>query len=75
MEFLGGASVRLPFSLLSFVAFLEFKISNNFKQNVDEKQSKQPKFHRKKCWKSGGIGRDVFFTLKRSLEILIVSDQ
>jgi len=28
-------------------AFVKFKISNNFKQNIDETHSKQPKIHRK----------------------------
>jgi hypothetical protein len=28
-------------------AFVKFKISNNFKQNLDETHSKQPKIHRK----------------------------
>jgi hypothetical protein len=28
-------------------AFAKFKISNNFKQNIDETQTKQPKIHRK----------------------------
>ncbi len=28
-------------------AFVKFKISNNFKQNIDETDLKQPKIHRK----------------------------
>jgi hypothetical protein len=28
-------------------AFVKFKIGNNFKQNIDETHSKQPKIHRK----------------------------
>jgi hypothetical protein len=27
--------------------FVKFKISNNFKQNIDETDSKQPEIHRK----------------------------
>jgi hypothetical protein len=29
------------------MAFVKFKISNNFKQNIDETDLKQPKIHRK----------------------------
>jgi hypothetical protein len=29
------------------IAFVNFKISNNFKQKIDETHSKQPKIHRK----------------------------
>jgi hypothetical protein len=28
-------------------AFVKFKINNNFKQNIDETHSEQPKIHRK----------------------------
>jgi hypothetical protein len=33
--------------MLLKVAFVKFKISNNFKRNIDETHSKQPKIHRK----------------------------
>jgi hypothetical protein len=37
----------LPKVVFDKTAFVKFKISNNFKQNIDETHSKQPKTHRK----------------------------
>jgi hypothetical protein len=37
----------LPKVVIGKTAFVKFKISNNFKQNIDETDSKQPKNHRK----------------------------
>jgi hypothetical protein len=37
----------LPKVTLDKIAFVKFKISNGLKQNIDERDSKQPKIHRK----------------------------
>jgi hypothetical protein len=37
----------LPKTVFDKTAFVKFKISTTFKQNIDEKDSKQPKLHRK----------------------------
>jgi hypothetical protein len=37
----------LPKVIFDKIAFVKFKISNNLKQNIDERDSKQPKIHRK----------------------------
>ncbi len=37
----------LPKLVFKITAFVKFKISNNFKQNIDETDSKQAKIHKK----------------------------
>jgi hypothetical protein len=37
----------LPMVVFDETVFVKFKISNNFKQNIDERASKQPKIPRK----------------------------
>ncbi len=36
-----------PIVVFDETVFVKFKISNNFKQNIDERASKQPKIHMK----------------------------
>ncbi len=36
-----------PLVIFSKTVFAKFKINNNFKQNIDETDSKQPKTHKK----------------------------
>ncbi len=40
------ATNMLPKVVFDKTAFVKFKISNNFKQNIDETDSKQKKIHR-----------------------------
>ncbi len=52
MDFFGAQDTTHDTKMLLKVvfdktAFVKFKISNNFKQNIDETRSKQPKIHRK----------------------------
>ncbi len=52
MDFFGAQDTILWFKYASKVAldksaFVKFKISNNFKQNIDESDLNQPKIHRK----------------------------
>jgi hypothetical protein len=52
MDFFGAQNTNYGTKVLLKVifnktAFVKFKISNNFKQNIDETHSKQLKIHRK----------------------------
>ncbi len=42
-----GDTNMLPKVVFDKTLFVKFKISNNFKQKIDETDSKQPKIHRK----------------------------